>query len=486
MPDKKVFTENNSIMDKSFVPEVIYDENPELVDLYYTAWQSAWEHIFTCPGAPVQTYMNEGIRCHKIWIWDTCFMVQFCRYAADKFPGIQSLDNFYRVIHDGEAMVLKVHHTDNPPLFAWTEYEYLKHTGDLERVKRILLKDQYLQRHYEWMEKLKGGILFDYSTAKTAAEWVPGKGFRWAGCPSGMDNTPRGDDDYTSIYWLELSAQQGLSALYIARLAEAVGEKALAEKWMAKFEEQKKLVNERFWSEKDQMYFDHLVDESGFSPVLTPASIWPMLAEMCDEKQAAALAKVLADPEKLGGKYPIPSVSKDSKYFDPEGEYWRGSIWLPVVYMCVKALGKYGYGELAREISANITGQQLRTFKTFEPHTIWECYSPTADKPATKNKKEGLGLVRTEFCGWSALGPISLLIENLIGIEDVNALTDTIIWNPVSGKASGIKNLKMGSNTISLYAESAEGKAEVECEKGFTLIFRGKEYHIAAGKTVLA
>ena len=223
MSDKKVFTENSSIMDRNFVPEVIYDEEPEFVDLYYTAWQSAWEHIFTCPGAPVQTYMNEGIRCHKIWIWDTCFMVQFCRYAAENFPGIQSLENFYRVIHDGESMVLKVHHTDNPPLFAWTEYEYFKHTGDVERVKRILLKEQYLQRHYEWMEKIKGGILFDYSTAKTAAEWIPGKGFKWAGCPSGMDNTPRGDDDYTSIYWLELSAQQGLSALYIYRLAEAVG-----------------------------------------------------------------------------------------------------------------------------------------------------------------------------------------------------------------------------------------------------------------------
>ena len=53
----KLFSEQNTIMDRSIVPEPIFDERPELIDLYYAAWQSAWTHIFTCPGAPVQTYM---------------------------------------------------------------------------------------------------------------------------------------------------------------------------------------------------------------------------------------------------------------------------------------------------------------------------------------------------------------------------------------------------------------------------------------------
>ena len=476
---ESLFTEENSEMDRNIVPHPIYDENQEFIDLYYTAWQSAWTHIFTCPGAPVQTYMNEGIRIHRIWIWDTCFMVQFCRYAAAHFPGIQSLDNFYRVLHDGESMVLKVHHPDNPPLFAWTEYEYFKHTGDKERIRKVLVEKQYLQQHYFWLEQLRSGTNLPHSSATVAAQWVAGKGFLWSGCPSGMDNTPRGDDDYGSIYWLDLSAQQGLSALYISRLFHEIGDDLQAAEWNARYEEQKKLVNERFWSKEDQMYFDFKTDESGFSKVLTPASVWPMMAEMCDDDQAEALRKVLDDPNKLGGKYPVPSVSRDDPRFSPKGSYWRGGIWMPTLYMSVKALEKYGFTDLADSIARNIISQQFRTWQSVEPHTIWECYSPTADLPSTCREDV---YSRPDFCGWSALGPISLFIENLLGIRDVNTLKGTLVWEPRSNQRSGIENLKMGSNTVTLIADPQNGRATVESSEKFTLKLWGREYIVDQGR----
>ena len=46
---EKPFTEQFTIMDRAIVPEPVYDESPEFIDLYYAAWQSAWTHIFTCP-----------------------------------------------------------------------------------------------------------------------------------------------------------------------------------------------------------------------------------------------------------------------------------------------------------------------------------------------------------------------------------------------------------------------------------------------------
>ncbi len=484
--DKKpripLFSWNTDRMDRALVPEAVYDENPDWVEFYYAAWQSAWTHIFSTRGAPVSPYMNEGIRCHKIWIWDTCFMVQFCRYAADVFPGIESLDNFYRVMHDGENMVLKVHIPDNPPLFAWTEYEYFKHTGDVERVKHILLEKEYLQRHYNWLNGCKAGVLFDYATSITGAELVPGKGFKWSGAKAGMDNTPRGDDDFLSIYYVDLSCQQALSALYISRLAEAIGEKELAAFWRKEFEAQKKLVNERFWSEADQMYLDRFIDESGFCKLLTPASLWPMLAEIADEKQLEALAKVVADPEKLGGERPIPSVSRDDRRFSPVGEYWRGGIWMPKVYMTVKGLEKNGRQTLADEVARKMISLQYRTWKNFEPHTIWECYSPTEDKPAT-NKVGGYS--RPDFCGWSALGPISMFIENILGIREVNALENRIVWEPAAGKRNGIKNLKMGSDTFTLIADPEAGSAEVTASKDFTLVLNNREYTCKTGKNMI-
>ena len=482
MSEEKIhFIANDAIMDRSIVPEVIYDENKKLIDLYYAAWQSAYGHIFTCHGAPVETYMNEGIRSNHIWIWDTCFMVLFCRYAAKHFPGIQSLDNFYRVMHNNESMVLKVHHPDNPPLFAWTEYEYLLHSGDKDRIRHILIEKRYLQRHYQWLNELKANVKLDYAFMLTGAEFIPGKGFMWSGNPSGMDNTPRGDDDYESIYWFDLSAQQGLSALYISRLAESIGEEALAKEWKQEYLKQKEFVNKRFWSEEDQMYFDFFRDESGFCKVLTPAAAWPLLAEMSDKKQAAALAFAYDDPDRLGFG-PFATVTPESKYFDPTGRYWRGGIWLPTAYMSIKALERNGFQSLADSLSEQLVDKLLRTYENFEPHTLWECYSPTEDMPATKKIE---GLVRPDFCGWTALGPISLFIENILGVREVNSLKNTITYEPRSKQRSGIRNLNMADNVISLLTLPEEKIISVEAKMPFTLILPGRSEVCPAGKSVI-
>ena len=45
--------------------------------------------------------MDEAFCDTQIWIWDTCFMSLFCKYAQSVFPGIESLNNFYEVLHNG-------------------------------------------------------------------------------------------------------------------------------------------------------------------------------------------------------------------------------------------------------------------------------------------------------------------------------------------------------------------------------------------------
>ena len=465
------------------VPEPVYDARPDFITLYRKAWELAAEHIDeTIPGLPVVRHMDEACMRDRLWIWDTCFMVHFCKYSPEVFPGIESLDNFYLPMHDNVKSSCLIHHPDNPPLFAWTEYEYFKHTGDVARVKHILIDKQYLQRHYKWLNECQPGILYDYANSITEAQLITGKGFKWHGGKAGMDNTPRGDDDFKSIYYVDISCQQALSALYIARLAEAINEKALADEWYAEFEKQKHFINERFWSEKDQLYLDRFIDESGFCSLLTPASLWPMLAEVADDHQVAALAKVIADPRKLGGERPIPSVSRDDHRFSPLGAYWRGGIWMPKVYMTVKGLEKNNQQPLADDVARKMIAQQYRTWKNFEPHTIWECYSPTEDKPATDKVDR---LSRPDFCGWSALGPISLFIENILGIREVDALNNRIVWEPSSPRTNGIKNLKMGKCNISLIAYPAENKAVVEASGDFTLCLNGREIHCQQGENVI-
>lgn len=114
------------------------------------------------------------------------------------------------------------------------------------------------------------------------------------------------------------------------------------------------------------------------------------------------------NPEEFGGSYPTPSLARSDKdYHHQTGDYWRGGIWLPTTYMAIKAIEKYGYHEEADAIAEKVINQQLAAYRNIEPHTIWECYSPSGNTPSTEHGRRA----RPEFCGWSALGPISLFIE---------------------------------------------------------------------------
>ena len=168
-------------LDKSLLPQPVYSPEPGLVDLYWAAWDLAWGRVKHQNGIPQSPYMDENLWDDTIWIWDTEFMVLFCRYAPSLFPGIQSLDNFYKTILDGEPVSLKIWHPDNPPFFAWVEYEYYKMTGDKRRLEYVLEDNRYLQRHFYWFEKASEGgyyvpnpleaqIKFDDGTAITHRE----------------------------------------------------------------------------------------------------------------------------------------------------------------------------------------------------------------------------------------------------------------------------------------------------------------------------
>ena len=65
--------------------------------------------------------------------------------------------------------------------------------------------------------------------------------------------------------------------------------------------------------------------------------------------------------DKLGGMVPWVSVARDDEQFDPDGDYWRGSVWLPTAYMGIKALEKYGFFDLADKNAEAILEHMWRT-----------------------------------------------------------------------------------------------------------------------------
>lgn len=472
------------------IPRVVYPDKG-LVELYEKTWEIAAKRVRKGPEGMVATpYLDENCYDDQIWIWDGCFMVLFSKYAPKAYPGKETLMNYYVPIHDGVRTPLLIHFRDNPPLFAWVEHENYRFTGDKPHIDKVLCEKRYLQRHFEYFDTVsKGNVNTDISPAynpihrgvvrDSAGEII---GYTWSGRASGMDNTVRGRDagGYDKVMWVDAISQQALSALHISELLKATGDKTHAREWRERYEKIRRIVNERYWDEQDGFYYDISVADGKPCRVMTPASYWAMLAGIPSAKQAERMVEYLLRDDCLGGERPWVTISRrDKDYNDSTGDYWRGGIWLPTAYMGTKALEKYGYYELADELAERVVRQQFRTYKAVEPHTIWECYSPSADEPSTEHGRRA----RQDFCGWSALGPISLFIENIMGFRSADALNKTVRWT-LKGKngTHGLRNFQFGDIRTDIVYDADKGRIKTCSNKPYCLDVNGKKIAVKAGQ----
>ena len=467
------------------IPLPVYPD-AELVDLYKKTWEIAAERVRKGPeGLPASPYLDENCYETDVWIWDTCFMALFSKYAPKSFPGKESLDNFYFPMYRGVSTPLRIHMRDNPPLFAWLEWENYRFSGDKARVEGVLLREQFLQRHFRWFNTAPKGERAPYSSNPVYLGAAGKDGFTWTGRASGMDNTPRGRDSggYDRILWVDAISQQALAARCISSLYSSLGKKEEAREWEGEYKALVRKINELYWDEEDGFYYDVDVVTKKPCRVKTIASFWPLLAGAASPEQAARMVEHVKRADGFGGELPWPSLARSDRDFDEKtGNYWRGAVWLPTAYMATKALEGYGYADLADELAEKVLMQQLRTYHEVVPHTIWECYSPSANRPSVEHGRR----VRQDFCGWSALGPISLFIENVLGFHEISAEQRQVRWRlrPEKGR-HGIRRLTFGPVTTDIVFDGKKG-ITVRSNVPYTLYVNDVSYSVPEGESVIS
>lgn len=450
---------------KNKIPSPILEDNKDYVDLYWRAWELAFDHFKKPPeGSPfVSNFIDEAFS-PSVFQWDTIFMIMFSRYAHHIFPSIESLDNFYcrqyesgyicREIWEanGEDYVYEGReHTVNPPLFGWAEIETYKLTNDKSRFKNIL---PVLEKYAEWLEKFR-----KKENTKHNLYWQTGLG-------SGMDNTPR-----TGSAWICMSAQMCMFYKNLSFISSEIGENEKAEMYLQKSNEIAWKINQLMWNDEDGLYYD-LDDDGNQIKVKTIASFWPMLAGIADYPKAEKMLNNLKDSKTFWRTVPFPSLSADHKEYAPDGKYWLGGVWAPTNVMVIKGLDKFAQGydhsfyyrEFAKLASEIYLDGMYETFR--KTGTIWENYSPEA-------KWRGVW-AQPNFVGWSGCGPIMLLIENVLGIQ-ADASKNEITWYLNRIDKHGIENLRFGETTASLISErriSVDKSCEISvtANKPFKLI----------------
>ena len=171
------FNQTKKTFPRHDLPEVIVEAEQDFAEIYDLAWKQAWEHVYESDHLPFSPYLSEGCGINRIWIWDSCFMGMFCRYALNSFPGRATLDNLYEMMKYPDAPI-RIQHRDNPPLFAWIEWMYYQMDSDKKRLAEVLPK---LLAHYEFLEELDPAEHVDDPFPPITWKKEP-EGYCWSGC----------------------------------------------------------------------------------------------------------------------------------------------------------------------------------------------------------------------------------------------------------------------------------------------------------------
>ena len=100
---------------------------------------------------------------------------------------------------------------------------------------------------------------------------------------------------------------------------------------------------------------------------------------------------------------------------------------------------------------------------------------------------------KPDFVGWSGIGPIALLIENVLGFR-VNAVNQTLTWYITRTDKHGIKNLRVANNTVSAICNPSGNKKKslelkITTNENLKLIIirnnREEEFELNAGEHML-
>ena len=443
---------------KDLLPEVILTSDKELIDMYWFCWKT----YFTKLKKPQKTsnfvsnFIDEAFS-PQIFQWDTIFMTMFARYAHGIFPAINSLDNFYinqyksgyicRELRekDGSDFVYKGrYNTINPPLFSWSEVETYKTTGDKSRFKMVL---PVLEKYVEWLEL--PGTMKDASGKNWEKNGRKAKDsvhhLYWnTPLGSGMDNTPIGE----ATMLVDMSCQMVMQYNDLAKICRELGYVEKAEKYEKLAKNIAKRINKYCWNEKEGFYYD--VDKDGKQvKIKSIRAFWTMLAGVSSPEQNEKLVKHLKNPKEFWRKFIFPTLAADQKQFQGHGGYWLGGVWAPTNYAVIKGLEKAGYEDFATESSLKYVNAMLEVYK--KTGTVWENYAPDFFEKGQPAKKD--------FVGWTGVGPIALVIENILGFRNDGAKGE-VTWFVKRHDKHGIKRLQVGNALVDIVAMARATKSE--------------------------
>jgi len=284
-----------------------------------------------------------------VFIWDaafnsllaSCFDVSLAEQNLFFLFNQQQKDGMLRQLRVGR----KVNNLTGLPIVSFVVWKIFKKHHNIKFLDWVYPK---LKLFHIWLknnrDKNKDGLL-EWGSEDNGNIFIDGKegGFY----ESGLDDSPmwieaEWDENLRcfKMNCVDLTSIFCLDSLILSNIANVLGNKKDEIYFLKEYEYYKNLVNKFLWDETRQVYVNRHWNGK-FSEEISPTSFFPLLAKIPDKKRAKLLLKTLLNEKLFWGKYVIPSISKISKYYNPDGDYWRGRIWPPLNYLVYEGVKLY-------------------------------------------------------------------------------------------------------------------------------------------------
>ena len=459
---------------QSLLPVPVLPEHDRWLEIYWRAWELAWNHLRQAKaGSGFAANFIDSAANGNCSMWDSAFMTQFGVYGRRAFDFMGTLDNFYAKQHDDGFICREINSVaghdlfypfdpngTGPNILAWAEWRVFRHTRDEERISWVFWPLLALHRWFRAHRTWPSGLY-----------WATGKS-------SGMENQTRVPDSmryHRHWTWVDATMQASLNCRILAQMANVLDEADAAEELIQEHAFLLREVNARLWNSNSGFYQD--ADPAGrFSLVKSVGAYWGLLdKDMVPEERLNTFIRHLHETVAFNRPHRIPSQSADSPGYDPEtGNYWRGGVWSPTNYMVLKGLRYHGRRELAYQIALNHLDVVWQVFQRTD--TLWENYAPEAAAPGEPSK--------SNYVGWTGLSPISILLEDVIGIS-VDWPLRRITWDRwlESETPYGVRNYPLGDEGSASLVGGAD-QIEIETDVPFNLTVRDREGTLQAAVPV--
>ena len=236
---------------------------------------------------------------------------------------------------------------DATPLFVWLAGQYLRHTGDIEFIKRI------------WPNIHAAACWLDNYGDRDGDGWIEyeghkGNGLENQGWKDSKDAVFHADGRIPQgpIALVEVQAYAYAARLAAAAIADELGEPDFAKSQRTAAADLKKRFDDAFWCDEIGMYALALDGRKRQCAVRSSNAGHVLLGELAGRSRAAKIFHSLMSPDFFSG-WGVRTVARGEALYNPIA-YHNGSVWPHDNSIIAQGMAVYGFKEGALRITRGL------------------------------------------------------------------------------------------------------------------------------------